>query len=134
MFKSGNLELLKVSNPQIDKSSSDYEIDVYTLKTALQTLFLNCSVLEQYHVKMINTSDVVLEIEWKNTRGQSDNTDWLEHDVAKLLYDLWYPCLEMAGTYTCIVTVLLSSFNFRLITQWPLLLSTQIWYKNLSYQ
>lgn len=134
MFKSGNLELLKVSNPQIDKSSSDYEIDVYTLKTALQTLFLNSSVLEQYHVKMINTSDVVLEIEWKNTRGQSDNTDWLEHDVAKLLYDLWYPCLEMAGTYTCIGTVLLSSFNFRLITQWPLLLSTQIWYKNLSYQ
>lgn len=63
MFKSGNLDLLKVSNPQIDKSSSDYEIDVYTLKTALQTLFLNSSVLEQYRVKMINTSDVVLEIE-----------------------------------------------------------------------
>lgn len=59
MFKSSNLLLLQVLEPPSDDSSSD-EMDVPTLKTALQTLSLKCSSLE--HLKMIYTSDVVLKI------------------------------------------------------------------------
>lgn len=63
---------------------------------------------------MIYTSDVVLEIEYENARDQSDDTDWLEH--GKIIDCMTYDN-EMAGAYTCNVTVLLSSFNFRLISQ-----------------
>lgn len=68
---------------------------------------------------MIYTSDVVLEIEYKNARDQSDNTEWLEHRYGKIIDCMTYDTYdnEMTGTYTCNVTVLLSSFNFRLISQ-----------------
>lgn len=65
---------------------------------------------------MIYTSDVVLEIEYENARDQSDNTDWLEHRYDKIIDCMTYDN-EMAGAYACNVTVLLSSFNFRLISQ-----------------
>lgn len=85
LFKSSNSLLLQVLDPPSDDSSSD-EMDIPTLKTALQTLSLKCSILE--HLKMIYTSDVVLEIE-KITRGQSDNTAWFEHRYGRITASLF---------------------------------------------
>lgn len=85
LFKSSNSLLLQVLDPPSDDSSSD-EMDIPTLKTALQTLSLKCSILE--HLKMIYTSDVVVEIE-KITRGQSDNTAWFEHRYGRITASLF---------------------------------------------
>lgn len=80
---------------------------------------------------MIYTSDVVLEIEYENARDQSDDTDWLEHRYGKIIDCMTYDN-EMAGAYTCNVTVLLSSFNFRLISQRLLHTFNSTWYINVS--
>lgn len=80
---------------------------------------------------MIYTSDVVLEIEYENARDQSDNTDWLEHRYGNIIDCMTYDN-EMAGAYTCNVTVLLSSFNFRLISQRLLHTFNSTWYINVS--
>lgn len=83
---------------------------------------------------MIYTSDVVLEIEYENARDQSDNTDWLEHRYGKIIDCMTYDTYdnEMTGAYTCNVTVLLSSFNFRLISQRLLHTFNSTWYINVS--